>query len=97
LKSIEEDGSIQVINMTVSKTGDNITKEYLSLIQKETQEISVAIVFGRLMCELGEYDKSLQYFEELLQDPNGEDIAWIEFNVGRTLHYQGKWAEARQY
>ena len=37
------------------------------------------------MCNLGDYDKSQKYFEQLLNDPNGEDIAWIEVNIGRAL------------
>ncbi|CAF4249730.1 unnamed protein product, partial [Rotaria sordida] len=67
-----------------------ITKDYIDLTQKETEEKSVAIVFGRLMCNLGQYDKSQKYFEELLQKPDGEDIAWIEFNIGQALDYKGQ-------
>ena len=30
------------------------------------------------MCELGEYNKAQKYFEQLLNDSNGVDIALIE-------------------
>jgi tetratricopeptide (TPR) repeat protein len=49
------------------------------------------------MCNLGQYDKSQKYFEQLLKNPNDEDLAWIEFNIGRVLHYKGEWKEAREY
>lgn len=97
IESIEQDRSIQVIKMNVSNEGETITKSFITLTQKEVEEQSVIIVFGRLMCNLGEYDKSQKYFEQLLKDPNGEDIAWIEFNIGRALDFKGELKEAREY
>ncbi|CAF3747438.1 unnamed protein product [Rotaria sp. Silwood1] len=97
LESIVDDGSVQLIRTIASNDGEKITKDYIQLTQKETEEKSVAIVFGSLMCNLGEYDKSQRYFEDLLHNPNGEDIAWIEFNIGRALAYKGQWKEARRY
>ena len=55
------------------------------------------IVLERLMCKFGEYDKSEKYFEQLLNDPNDEDIAWIEFNIGRARYFKSEWKEAREY
>ncbi|CAF4094153.1 unnamed protein product, partial [Rotaria sordida] len=97
LDSIEKQGSIQVINMSLSNEGEKVTKDYINLTQKEIEEKSVAIVFGRLMCNLGQYDQSQKYFEELLQKPDGENIAWIEFNIGQALDYKGKWEQAKIY
>ncbi|CAF1615986.1 unnamed protein product [Rotaria sp. Silwood1] len=97
LDAIEKQGSIQVINMSLSNEGEKITKDYIDLTQKETEEKSVAIVFGRLMCNLGQYDQSQNYFQELLKEPNGEDIAWIEFNIGQALDYKGQWEQATIY
>jgi tetratricopeptide (TPR) repeat protein len=97
IEFIEEEESLQVIKMTVSNEGQTITKDYLELVQKETEEKSVSIVFGRLMCSFGEYDKSQKYFEQLLHDPNGEDLAWIEHNIGRALYYKGEWEKSRKY
>ncbi|CAF5188356.1 unnamed protein product, partial [Rotaria sp. Silwood1] len=97
IESIEQNGSIQLINMNVSNEGQIITKDYIELTQKETEEKSFSIVFGRLMCNLGYYDKSLKYFQQLLNDPNDEDLAWIEYNIGRALHFKGEWKETREY
>ncbi|CAF4562150.1 unnamed protein product [Rotaria socialis] len=97
IESIEQDGSIELIRMKLSNPGEMITKDYIELTLRETEEKSVAIVFGRLMCNLGQYDKSQHYFEQLRKDPNGENLAWIEFNIGRVLCYKGEWKEARDH
>ncbi|CAF5173418.1 unnamed protein product, partial [Rotaria magnacalcarata] len=97
IESIEQDGSLELIRMKLSNAGEMITKDYIELTLRETEEKSVAIVFGRLMCSLGQYDKSQHYFEQLRKDPNGENLAWIEFNIGRVLCYKGEWKEARDH
>ncbi|CAM4829355.1 unnamed protein product [Rotaria magnacalcarata] len=83
--------------MTLSNEGQKITEDYLELTQTETEELSVSIVFGRLLCDLGEYDKSKKYFEQLLNDSPKEDCAWIEFNIGRALSFKCEWNQAREY
>ncbi|CAF3721502.1 unnamed protein product [Rotaria sordida] len=97
IESIEENDSLQIIKMNLSNEGQKITNDFIELTQKETEEISVSIVFGRLLCDLGEYDKSQKYFQQLFNDSQDEDRAWIEFNIGRTLDYKGEWNEAREY
>ncbi|CAF3827795.1 unnamed protein product [Rotaria sp. Silwood1] len=97
IESIEEQESLQIITMNLSNEGQKITKDYLDLTRQETEELSVSIVFGRLLCNLGEYDKSQKYFEQLLNDSKDEDRAWIEFNIGRTLDFKGEWKRARKY
>ena len=83
--------------MSASSDGEVITKDYIELIRVESQEKSFGIIFGKLLCDLGEYDKSQKYFEQLLKKPDGEDIAWIEFNIGRALYFKGQWEEARKH
>jgi tetratricopeptide (TPR) repeat protein len=97
LESIEQDGEIKIIKISATKDGETITKHYIEETHRQTEEKSVGIVFGRLMCNLGEYDKSQKYFEQLLKDPNGEDVAWIEYNIGRALDFKGEWNVAREY
>lgn len=97
IESIEENDGIQIVKMNVSNEGETISKSFLEQTRKETEEQSIVIVFGRLMCNLGDYDKSQKYFEQLLNDPNGEDLAWIEFNLGRALDFKGELQKAREY
>ncbi|CAF1321714.1 unnamed protein product [Rotaria magnacalcarata] len=83
--------------MSFSNEGHKITKDYLEFIRQETEELSHSIVFSRLLCDLGEYDKSQKYFEQLLNDSQNEDHAWIEYNIRRTVYSKDEWDEARKY
>jgi len=93
----EDDDSIQIIKMTVSQEGEKLTKSYIEEVQRFADEQSITLVFGRLICDLGEYDKAQKYFEDLLNEPNGDDPAWIEFNIGRVFYRKGLLNEARDY
>jgi tetratricopeptide (TPR) repeat protein len=97
LECIEEAEGMQIIRMNASSDGESITKDYLEIAKENREERLPAIALGRLMCNFGQYEKSQKYFEQLLKDPNGEDIAWIEFNIGRALDFKGEWKEARIY
>ncbi|CAF3225635.1 unnamed protein product [Rotaria socialis] len=97
IESIQEKDSLQIIKMNLSNEGYKITKDYLKLTRQETEELSASIVFGRLLHHLGDYDKSQKYFEQLLNDSENEDRAWIEFNLGRAAYSKGEWGEARKY
>mgnify|MGYP001068459397 CR=1 FL=1 len=97
IDSIETDEHRQIINMTATNEAENIGKHFIEQTQREAGEQSIAIVFGRLMCNLGQYDKAQSYFQKMLNQSNGEDLAWILFNIGLTLYFKGEWDEARQY
>ncbi|CAF4830426.1 unnamed protein product [Rotaria sp. Silwood1] len=97
IESMQENESVHIIKMNLSNEGQKITKDYIELTQKETEEISVSIIFGRLLCDLGEYDKSQKYFQYLFNSSQNEDRSWIEFNIGRCLYLKGEWNEAREY
>ncbi|CAF2810913.1 unnamed protein product [Rotaria sp. Silwood2] len=97
IESIEEKESLQIIKMNLSSKGQKITKDFIESAHKEAEELSVSIVFGRLLCDLGEYNKSQNYFQQLLNNSNNEDRAWIEFNIGRALDLKGEWNQAREY
>ncbi|CAF1019426.1 unnamed protein product [Rotaria sp. Silwood1] len=97
IESINEYQSIQIIKMNLSNQGQIITNNYIDLKQKYKEERSISIVFGRLFCNLGEYDKSQKFFQHLFHDSNDEDRAWIEFNIGRVLSFKREWNQARIY
>ncbi|CAF2166564.1 unnamed protein product [Rotaria magnacalcarata] len=97
INSIEETETYATIKMNVSNEGQKVVKEYLEFTKEETGEDNAKIVFGKLLCSLGEYDKSKKYFELLLNDSNAEDLARIEFNIGRALYLKSELNEARKY
>jgi tetratricopeptide (TPR) repeat protein len=97
IESIAEDGRLQVIRMIPSNDGEILTKNYIEIIHQATEQKSVAFLVGILLCDLGKFNESQKYYEELLDDPKDVDIAWIEFNIGIALHRQNKLREARAY
>ena len=64
--SIEEHDSIQVIRMNASSEGQRIINDYVDSTQDEIRQKSLLIVFGKLLCDIGEYDQAQKYFEKLL-------------------------------
>ncbi|CAF1314681.1 unnamed protein product [Rotaria sordida] len=97
IESIEENTSLYIIKMNLSNQGQQITKNFIELIEKATEEMSISIILGRLLCDSGKYDKSLKYFQQLLNDSNDKDRAWIEFSIGRVHHIKDELNEAREY
>ncbi|UJR33433.1 hypothetical protein I4U23_020878 [Adineta vaga] len=97
IDSIQQEETLWLINMSASNESQSIIKQYLDLQREEVKEKSVVILIGRLMCSSGQYDKSLRYFQKLLADPNGEDLAWIEFNIGRAFIWKCDWFNARKW
>ncbi|CAF4184468.1 unnamed protein product [Rotaria sordida] len=89
IKSFQEDKSFQIINMKLSNEGPKIAKDFLESTRKEIEGTSDSIIVGRLLCDLGEYDESQKYFQQLLDKTNNEDRPWIEFNIGRALDFKG--------
>ncbi|CAF3309219.1 unnamed protein product [Rotaria socialis] len=97
IESITEHDSLQIIKMKLSNEGQKITKHYLEMVQKQAEKLSVSILFGRLLLNLGKYNNSLRYFEQLLKDSQDEDRAWLEFYIGRAYQGKGELDKARQY
>ena len=94
--NVQHDGEVWLIQMSASSDGQAITHDYIEVTRRETDEKTEAIMFGKLMCQMGHYDKSQRYFEYLLANPNGEDVAWIKFNIGRAAHYKGELTLAKE-
>ncbi|CAF4904383.1 unnamed protein product [Rotaria sp. Silwood1] len=94
---IEED--IWLIKMTVSNEGQIIKEKYIKDSHRQMEDVSTRILFGRLMCDIGQWDQSQHFFQLLLNNSNSnnEDLATIEFSLGEVLQWKGEWSEARKY
>ena len=99
LQSITRDQSSNVVlvKMKAVDEGSTITKEYIEQHHKYMSRGSVVLVFGHLLAEIGEYDKSQNYFERLLKNPNNEDISFIYYYLGVNRYYQGDYESALKY
>ncbi|CAF4525316.1 unnamed protein product [Rotaria sp. Silwood2] len=97
IENIINEKQLWVVKLKATNEGRNIVQYYVEETRRETEEKSVVIMFGRLLCDMGQYQKAELYFEQILIDPNGEDIAWIEHNLGRVFQSKGDWKKAREY
>lgn len=97
IESIEEHDSLQIITMNLSNKGQQITNDYIQLKQKQTEKMNIPVIFGRLLCNLKEYDKARRFFQQFFNDSNDDDRAWVEFNIGRVLGLKKDWSESRKY
>ncbi|CAF3716370.1 unnamed protein product [Rotaria sp. Silwood1] len=88
------------IKMTATDVGAKAADDYISLIHKEYSNISVTIIFGQLLIDMGKYLTAQKYFLELLQriqDPEDPDLGHIHYNLGLTYTFQKELNKAEQH
>ncbi|CAF4739684.1 unnamed protein product [Rotaria sp. Silwood1] len=73
--------------------------EYIESIEKETEESGSTLLFSRLMCDMGEYEKSEKYLKRLLSDlpKDHKDIPKINFHLGRVSYFLSEYKQALDY
>ncbi|CAF1509835.1 unnamed protein product [Adineta ricciae] len=73
--------------------------EYIKSIGRESEETNPTLLFGRLMCDMGEYAKSERYLKRILSTlpKNHKDIANIYFYLGRVCYLRGQYKQALEY
>jgi tetratricopeptide (TPR) repeat protein len=85
IQSVNEDivdSNLWIIKMQAVNEGLRIAKDYIELNRKQEDEISVTIIFGKLLTLMGKYDQSLIYFQNLLlNESENEDKARIYNNI----------------
>ncbi|CAF1205262.1 unnamed protein product [Rotaria sordida] len=73
--------------------------EYIESIGKEAEESNSILLFSRLMCDMGEYEKSEKYLKRLLSDlpQDHKDVPQIYFHLGRVAYFRGEYKQALGY
>ncbi|CAF3951017.1 unnamed protein product, partial [Rotaria sordida] len=99
LKSMRMEEDMWFIEMIASNQGEIIKEKYIKDSHRQMEGLSMRILFGRLMCDMGQWNQSQQFFEHLLNNSNSnnEDIGKIEYSLGEVLQWKGEWSEARRY
>ncbi|CAF1021165.1 unnamed protein product [Didymodactylos carnosus] len=88
--------NVYVVKMTATGSGREFAHQYIALNRKELEleERSVVVMFGSLLCGLGQYKKSQKYFQNLQQNPEAEDIAQIQLGLGHAYASDGEYTKA---
>ncbi|CAF3736158.1 unnamed protein product [Rotaria sp. Silwood1] len=99
LESVRMEEDMYVIAMSASNEGQLIKDKYIQDSRRQMENLSIRILFGRLMCDMGQWKQSQHFFEHLLNDSNNnnEDLAKVECSLGEVLQWTGEWSEARKY
>ncbi|CAF4574483.1 unnamed protein product [Rotaria sp. Silwood2] len=96
LESVKMEDDIWLIQMIASNEGQIIKDKYIKDSHRQMEDLSIKILFGRLMCDMGQWDQSQHFFQHLLNSYN-EDLAMVEYSLGEVLQWKGEWSEARKY
>jgi tetratricopeptide (TPR) repeat protein len=94
----EKPGNKQyIVQIKTTREGQEVAKSYIDEIQAEIEYESPRIMIGILLKRIGKYDKSLEYFEQLLENPGEEKIAHIHNRIGIALRLQHKYDSALEH
>ena len=98
IKTVEKksiDGiELYLIQMTTSGGQREIEKCYREQIEEEMKYKSPRIMLGVLLKRIGKHEKSLKYFQDLLENPDGEKKVLIHIQIGTALRHQQKYDQA---
>ncbi|CAF1475607.1 unnamed protein product [Adineta steineri] len=80
LRITKDEPNCWLVYLKATDTGEKISQEYIQSNRREMCGESSAIAFAGLLAQMGDYKKSLHFYEQLLQ--NHEDEAWIFNGIG---------------
>ena len=70
-------------------------QKYIDDTHRQIENSSIPILFGKLICDMSQWNRSQTYFRHLFSDSHDEDSAWMEYFIGQTHQWKGEWHEAR--
>ncbi|CAF1094572.1 unnamed protein product [Adineta steineri] len=96
--NIQQNDQLWIIKLISVNDGQIIKQKYIDDTRRQFQDLSTSIIFGKLICDMSQWNQSQAYFEYLLNNhSHTEDLAWIEHGLGQTYHWKGEWNESRIY
>jgi tetratricopeptide (TPR) repeat protein len=93
---VDEEDSLTHIYLTASSEGRHLVDSYVALQRAEMPNFSLIMMFGRILCLMGQYTKARTHFERLTEAGH-EDQASIEHNLGFVYAQQQNYEEAIQH
>ena len=94
LENIEQIEQIWMIKLKVVNHGRIILQKYIDDTHRQIEHLSLPILFGKFICDMGQWNQSINYFQCLMKDSH-EDLAWIEHSIGQAYQWKGQWDQAR--
>ncbi|CAF4163893.1 unnamed protein product, partial [Rotaria sordida] len=99
LVDVKMNEEITLIQLILSNESQTMKEKYINDSRRRIANISLDILFGQLMCDMGLWNQSQHYLEYLLNGSqlNNEDLAQIEYSLGDVYQLKAKWYDARKY
>ena len=63
LGNIQKDEQVWIIRMTEVNDGRTLLKKYIHDTRRQIQNLSIPIIFGKLLCDMSQWNQSQIYFE----------------------------------
>ncbi|CAF5227464.1 unnamed protein product, partial [Rotaria magnacalcarata] len=79
--NFDEVKQLYTIQMRTSTYGNELANEYLRYNQKELDRLNVELLFGQLIADMGEFEKSIEYFKRFIDQDNINPVD-IRINLG---------------
>ncbi|CAF1250880.1 unnamed protein product [Adineta steineri] len=95
LENIEENDQKILIRLTAVNYGQMIKEKYLKDTHRQIENLSIPIIFSKLMCDMNEWNQARKYLQYLLIHSNEQDLPWTEYFIGETFYEIGQLNEAR--
>ncbi|CAF1552033.1 unnamed protein product, partial [Adineta steineri] len=95
VENIEENDQTIFIQLAAVNYGRMIKEKYLTDTHRQIENLSIPIIFSKLMCDMNEWNQSRKYLQYLLIHSNEQDLPWIEYFIGETFYEIGQLNEAR--
>ena len=86
-----------LIKMHATIQGYEIAREYINENRLNMTNTSVRVIFGKLLMDMGQYEKGLRYFQQLIQEPEVDDLVWAHVNLGSIYRCLGQHTEAKAH
>ncbi|CAF1428918.1 unnamed protein product [Adineta steineri] len=94
----QQNDQLWIIKLISVNDGQIIQQKYIDDTCHQFQDLSISIIFGKLICDMSQWNQSQAYFEYLLNNySHTEDLAWIEHGLGQAHHWKGEWNQSRIY
>ncbi|CAF1166857.1 unnamed protein product [Adineta ricciae] len=101
IESVEADETLNcsVVKMVTSDEGTISVHEYIETLKKEYEGLTNVILFGRLLTQMGEYNKAEDYFNFLLQNTRTDSLeeADIRDEIGHIFNNRSQTVLAMEH
>jgi tetratricopeptide (TPR) repeat protein len=96
-EEMENDTELYIVQMRTTGKGRDLARKYVEENRRKMEGESPRIMLSILLKRMGKSEKSLQYLEYLLTNPDDENIAHIHDRIGVQCRDENKYDLALEY